>query len=55
MLDVELTLQFLDSALSVEFHQPDLAHHWVLECSPFPLLYVLSQLLNQTLRFLLYF
>lgn len=55
MLDIELTLQFLDSALSVEFHQPGLAHHWVLECSPFPLLYVLSQLLNQTLRFVLYF
>lgn len=55
MLDIELTLQFLDSALSVEFHQPDLSYHWVLECSPFPLLYVLSQLLNQTLRFVLYF
>ncbi|TWW76794.1 Gem-associated protein 4, partial [Takifugu flavidus] len=49
-LDIELTLQFLDSALSVEFHQPDVAHHWVLECSPFPLLYVLAQLLDQTLR-----
>lgn len=55
MLDIELTLQFLDSALSVEFHQPGSAHHWVLECSPFPLLYVLSQLLNQTLRSVLYF
>lgn len=51
MVDVELMLQLLDAALSVEDHQPGLSHHWVLECCPFPLLYVLSQLLNQTLRF----
>lgn len=55
MWDIELTLQLLDSALSVEFHQPDLSYHWMLECSPFPLLYVLSQLLNRTLRFVVYF
>lgn len=47
MLDVELSLQLLDAALAVE------VSHWVLQCSPFPLLYVLSQLLDQTLRFVL--
>lgn len=55
VVDMELTLQLLDTALSVEGHQPDLTQHWVLQCSPFPLLYVLSQLLNQTLRFVLCF
>lgn len=55
VVDIELALQLLDAALSVEVHQPDLSQHWVLECSPFPLLYILSQLLNQTLRFVLCF
>lgn len=46
--DTELSLQLLHTALSVE---SDLSPHWVLDCSPFPLLYVLSQLHNQILRF----
>uniref|UniRef100_H3D9V5 Gem (nuclear organelle) associated protein 4 n=1 Tax=Tetraodon nigroviridis TaxID=99883 RepID=H3D9V5_TETNG len=48
--DIELALQLLGAALSAEA-PPDVSPHWVMECSPFPLLYVLSQLLNQTLRF----
>lgn len=54
LVDMELMLQLLDAALSVEDHREGLSQHWVLECSPFPLLYVLSQLLNQTLRFVLF-
>lgn len=47
-MDVELSLQLLDAALA------QVSHHWVLQCSPFPLLYVLSQLLHQTLRLVLF-
>lgn len=53
-MDLELVLPLLDAALSVEDQRPGPSQHWVLECSPFPLLYVLSQLLNQTLRFVLF-
>ncbi|KAK5905098.1 hypothetical protein CesoFtcFv8_006598 [Champsocephalus esox] len=45
--DIELSLQLLHTALSVD---APVSPHWVLGCSPFPLLYVLAQLLNQTLR-----
>ncbi|XP_076591867.1 gem-associated protein 4 [Chaetodon auriga] len=48
--DIELSLQLLHTALSVDIQEADMSRHWVLDCSPFPLLYVLSQLLNQTLR-----
>ncbi|XP_031139443.1 gem-associated protein 4 [Sander lucioperca] len=48
--DIELSLQLLHTALSVDVQEPGLSPHWVLDCSPFPLLYVLAQLLNQTLR-----
>ncbi|CAK6965466.1 gem-associated protein 4 [Scomber scombrus] len=50
-VDVELSLQLIHTALSVDVHEGDSSSpHWVLDCSPFPLLFVLSQLLNQTLR-----
>nr|XP_046244422.1 gem-associated protein 4 [Scatophagus argus] len=48
--DIELTLQLLHTALSVDVQEARLSPHWVLDCSPFPLLYVLAQLLSQTLR-----
>ncbi|XP_068174056.1 gem-associated protein 4 isoform X2 [Antennarius striatus] len=48
--DLELSLQLLHTALSVDVPDMDNTPHWVLDCSPFPLLYVLSQLHNQTLR-----
>lgn len=49
--DIELSLQLLHAALSAAVPEPDSSPHWVLDCSPFPLLYVLAQLLNQCLRF----
>ncbi|KAM4565661.1 gem-associated protein 4 [Odontesthes bonariensis] len=49
-VEAELSLQLLHTALSVDVQQPAPSPHWVLECSPFPLLYVLAQLYNQTLR-----
>ncbi|XP_059187573.1 gem-associated protein 4 [Centropristis striata] len=48
--DVELSLQLLHTALSVDVQEPASFPHWVMDCSPFPLLYVLTQLHNQTLR-----
>lgn len=42
------SLQLLHTALSVDVEES--SPHWVLDCSPFPLLFVLSQLLDQTLR-----
>ncbi|XP_029965234.1 gem-associated protein 4 [Salarias fasciatus] len=46
--DADLSLQLLQAALSLdELSSP----HWVMLCSPFPLLYILSQLLHQTLGF----
>ncbi|XP_054454246.1 gem-associated protein 4 [Anoplopoma fimbria] len=48
--DVELSLQLLHTALSVDVQDAASSPHWVLDCSPFPLLYVLAQLQNQTLR-----
>ncbi|KAM9359231.1 gem-associated protein 4 [Symphorus nematophorus] len=47
---VELSLQLLHTALSVDVQEPDISPHWVLDCSPFPLLFVLAQLYSQTLR-----
>ncbi|KAG8002261.1 Gem-associated protein 4 [Nibea albiflora] len=47
--DTELSLQLLHTALSVDVQEPDGSPHWVLDCSPFPLLYVLAQLHSQTL------
>ncbi|XP_039986193.1 gem-associated protein 4 isoform X2 [Xiphias gladius] len=49
--DIELSVQLLHTALCVEVQDPTSYPHWVLECSPFPLLYVLAQLHNQALRF----
>ncbi|XP_075956257.1 gem-associated protein 4 [Anarhichas minor] len=49
-VDVELSLRLLQTALSVDVQDPASCPHWVLDCSPFPLLYVLAQLQNQTLR-----
>ncbi|XP_051253534.1 gem-associated protein 4 [Dicentrarchus labrax] len=48
--DIELSLQLLHTALSVDIQEPDSCPHWVLDCSPFPLLYILAQLHSQTLR-----
>ncbi|XP_029302184.1 gem-associated protein 4 [Cottoperca gobio] len=48
--DLELSLQLLHTALSVDIQEATGSPHWVLDCSPFPLLYVLAQLHNQTLR-----
>ncbi|XP_068601487.1 gem-associated protein 4 [Brachionichthys hirsutus] len=48
--DLELSLQLLHIALSVDVPDGDTSPHWVLNCSPFPLLYVLAQLHNQSLR-----
>ncbi|XP_040901663.1 gem-associated protein 4 [Toxotes jaculatrix] len=49
--DVELSVQLLHTALCVDTQDPASSPHWVLDCSPFPLLYVLAQLHNQALRF----
>ncbi|XP_022070822.2 gem-associated protein 4 [Acanthochromis polyacanthus] len=49
-VDPELSLQLLHTALSVEVQGPASSPHWVLDCSPFSLLYVLAQLHHQTLR-----
>ncbi|XP_040024716.2 gem-associated protein 4 [Gasterosteus aculeatus] len=49
-LDVELCLRLLQTALSVDVPDASSRPHWALDCSPFPLLYVLAQLQNQTLR-----
>ncbi|KAK7883152.1 hypothetical protein WMY93_029326 [Mugilogobius chulae] len=47
-VDFELSLQLLQSALCLDAQ--DGALHWVMLCSPFPLLFVLAQLHNHTLR-----
>lgn len=49
--DTEFSLQLLHAALSVNVQEAASSPHWVLGCSPFPLLYVLAQLYNQTLRY----
>ncbi|XP_056229957.1 gem-associated protein 4 [Seriola aureovittata] len=49
--DIELSVQLLHTALCVDVQDPASSSHWVLDCSPFPLLYVLAQLHNQALRF----
>ncbi|XP_017289620.1 gem-associated protein 4 [Kryptolebias marmoratus] len=49
-IDTEFSLQLLRSALSVNIQEAAPSPHWVLDCSPFPLLHVLAQLYNQTLR-----
>ncbi|KAM4742357.1 gem-associated protein 4 [Anableps anableps] len=46
-IDTEFSLQLLHAALSVEAAP---SPHWVLGCSPFPLLYVLAQLYCQAYR-----
>ncbi|XP_034557316.1 gem-associated protein 4 [Notolabrus celidotus] len=47
--DIDLSLQLLHTALSVDVQEAASSPHWVLDCSPFPLLYILAQLLDQTL------
>uniref|UniRef100_A0AAV2J031 Gem-associated protein 4 n=1 Tax=Knipowitschia caucasica TaxID=637954 RepID=A0AAV2J031_KNICA len=47
-MDLDLSLQLLHSALCLDL--PDGASHWVMLCSPFPLLFVLVQIYNHTLR-----
>ncbi|XP_047450038.1 gem-associated protein 4 [Mugil cephalus] len=49
-VDAELSLQLLHNALSVDVQEAARSPHWVLDCSPFPLLYVLAQLHDQALR-----
>lgn len=48
--DIEVSLQLLHTALCVDIQEQPTSTHWVLDCSPFPLLFVLAQLLSQTLR-----
>ncbi|KAK2846835.1 hypothetical protein Q5P01_009834 [Channa striata] len=48
--DIELSVQLLHTALCVDVQEPAFSPHWVLECSPFPLLYILAQLHDQALR-----
>lgn len=52
-VDVELSLQLLHTALSLHVQQETSTPHWLMDCSPFPLLYVLSQIHDQNLRCLL--
>ncbi|KAF7219468.1 gem-associated protein 4 [Nothobranchius furzeri] len=47
--DAELSLQLLHAALAVGVQEVAPSPHWVLDCSPFPLLYILAQQYNQTL------
>ncbi|KAM7399776.1 hypothetical protein PAMP_019020 [Pampus punctatissimus] len=49
-VDIELSLQLLHATLCVDVHEAASSPHWVLDCSPFPLLYILAQLYNQALR-----
>ncbi|XP_032401560.1 gem-associated protein 4 [Xiphophorus hellerii] len=46
-IDTEFSLQLLHAALSVEAAP---SPHWVMNCSPFPVLFVLAQLYNQAYR-----
>nr|XP_061797410.1 gem-associated protein 4-like [Nerophis lumbriciformis] len=49
--DLDLGLQLLKAALSVDVQEvASSSSHWVMDCSPFPLLYILAQLLDQALR-----
>ncbi|XP_028319569.1 gem-associated protein 4 isoform X2 [Gouania willdenowi] len=49
--DIQLSLQLLRAALSVCVQEAEGSYpHWVMDCSPFPLLYILAQLHNQALR-----
>ncbi|KAM3849626.1 gem-associated protein 4 [Diretmus argenteus] len=47
-VSIELSLQLLHGALCLD--PPASSPHWVLGCSPFPLLYILVLLLNQAPR-----
>ncbi|XP_061682470.1 gem-associated protein 4 isoform X2 [Syngnathoides biaculeatus] len=51
-IDLDLSLELLHAALGVDVRQEvaSSSGHWVLECSPFPLLYILAQFQDQTLR-----
>lgn len=53
--DIELSLQLLQAVLSAATQEPESSPDWVMDCSPFPLLYVLAQLLNQSLRWVIVF
>ncbi|XP_029028282.1 gem-associated protein 4 [Betta splendens] len=48
--DTELSIQLLHTVLCVDIQEAASSHHWVLDCSPFPLLYILAQLQDQALR-----
>nr|XP_020444084.1 gem-associated protein 4 [Monopterus albus] len=48
--DIELSMQLLHAAVCVDVQDRACSRHWVLDCSPFPLLYILAQLHNQALR-----
>ncbi|KAL0972814.1 hypothetical protein UPYG_G00195050 [Umbra pygmaea] len=47
-ISLELCLRLLQSALSLD--PQNTSPHWVMNCSPFPLLYILCQLLNEASR-----
>uniref|UniRef100_A0A3Q4AQE9 Uncharacterized protein n=1 Tax=Mola mola TaxID=94237 RepID=A0A3Q4AQE9_MOLML len=44
----ECLIIFVNIINHFNVEEPGLSPHWVLDCSPFPLLYVLAQLLSQT-------
>ncbi|XP_004075832.1 gem-associated protein 4 isoform X2 [Oryzias latipes] len=50
-VDAELSLQLLHTALSLDVQPGASSSHWLMDCSPFPLLFVLAQIHDQNLRF----
>ncbi|XP_013881249.1 gem-associated protein 4 [Austrofundulus limnaeus] len=49
-IDTDFSLKLLHSSLSVDVQDSSTSPHWIMDCSPFPLLYVLAQIYNQTFR-----
>lgn len=49
--NVTLCLQILNAALSVELPADKTGRHWVMSCSPFPLLLSLCRLLNEYTKY----
>ncbi|KAJ1185851.1 hypothetical protein NDU88_002638 [Pleurodeles waltl] len=49
--NVTLCLQILNTALSVELPADNKGRHWVMSCSPFPLLLSLCRLLNEFTKY----
>ncbi|KAG7478879.1 hypothetical protein JOB18_011440 [Solea senegalensis] len=51
LFDKDVSVKLLHTALCVDVQDQVSSPHWVLNCSPFPLLYVLAQLHDQALGF----